>query len=842
MQQRPAFIISAFEALSSDSLKNEESALGILEKISDPSCPDVYREQWAKYLAKMGFDSLVDSVLDKIEGDVNNSKVVFPLLGIIKDLKKTTKQKRRIDKVIEQILPQVNQDQGLNENLASLIKDMIDPDLINVISIATCDWPLNKSAGSSIIQILNNCKKDSVKTINALLRYVNTGQWNTNKGHILPNLNKSYSEKPIDVIRKTFENANPNYGECRNYLRQNQNIPNNKEAFVRNITKSLEFFAKECYEDEERLRRYLPTYFNELQTILVPLFKTEILNEDWHLCAKNCLYPLIRLSSKTVTEKLEALNDGLKKLINRFLSNPSTGEKFVERVADDWLVTQNRTPSKYILTEGCRLNEHRAKILEVLIRTASNYCYNGSKATKDRIQFQKWVSKDIVSSWKQESKEFLARYLTEDDVFNEWVYDTLHEHNLIDVSIIVKGLTSTISEPYTTKLLEDLIERYTSDAKNILVQNINNGRTPKIRETAAKTAGLIFDYKIKSHCPNSVLEALHERFTEQNKEVRETAYVSLGKICSEESIDPLLEAKSQEKKLEGVIKQSLDNIFARVSKEEPSQDNIEVIIIWIRVIGKLDDKRGFQLVKPFVDPSTAHPEKAIRIAVVEAIGRVGSSQDIPFLEKLRAEESHLPKMVNGIDRAIGFISNIGDFELLEIMRNLTDKHPTFSDPKLDLAAIFGDKAETIKSQCHQAYKSWLSGSYSLYATLLDNVCDLISKRILDAFKDELFQDDDRKYVSLRRSSKVNSRYEFLKSKADFKLIGSCFGTVHALRVEAPIPHAEDSQTERPKTELSAEDGQLAKDNFINAITKSVQMLKKKVFSHTDGAPSTTPTL
>ena len=166
----------------------------------------------------------------------------------------------------------------------------------------------------------------------------------------------------------------------------------------------------------------------------------------------------------------------------------------------------------------------------------------------------------------------------------------------------------------------------------------------------------------------------------------------------------------------------------------------------------------------------------------------------------------------------------------------------FSDPQLDLVKIFSDKAGPIKTQCFRAYKSWLNGDYSLYATHLDNVCDLISKRLLDVFKDELFGNDSGKYVGLRRSNKVNSRYEFLKSKSVFSLIGSCFGIIHALRVEAPIPHGEYTQTEREKTDLSPEDGELAKKNFINAISKSVEMLKKKVSSHTHGTASRSPTL
>jgi len=426
----------------------------------------------------------------------------------------------------------------------------------------------------------------------------------------------------------------------------------------------------------------------------------------------------------------------------------------------------------------------------------------------------------------------LFQNLAKDAVFNEWVYDTLSDNELLDSPIIVQGLNLRPSETYTIKLLQDLIERYTANAENLLVQNISNGRTPRIRATAAKAAGAIFEYAKTRNCPSTVLGALHERFTDQSAEVREASYVSLGQISSEQSIDVLLEAQAKDNELKHVIRDSLDKIFMRFSHARPSEDNTEVTIAWIKVIGKLGDNRGLELVKPYVDPSTAHPEKTVRIAAVDAIGNVGRSDDIAFLEEVRREESHIRDMTNRIDRAIALISNVGDFELLEILRKLTDEHLAFSDPKLDFAKIFGNKATVIKSQCFKAYRSWHSQNYSLYSTHLANVCDLISKRIMELFKDELFQGNEKRYVSVRASQSSENRYDVIKGKFD-PVIGSCFKTVHALRVKASIAHPEDSKTEQPKAELSPEEGELAKENFINAITGSVEMLKKKVFGETN---------
>lgn len=829
-KQKPhELLLSAFEALSSASLRNENSALFILRKISDPSCQNIYREQGAKRLVEMGFDSLLDHVLDSIEEHISNSKVLFPLLGIIEGLKKSVKQKGRIQKVIEQILPSWNQDQPLNENLVALIKNIIDPNLVDTISTATCNWQLNRPAGTAITEILNTSPKSSVKTINALLRYADTGQWNTNKTYILENLNQCYLERPIDVIRKTFENDTANYVQCRNDLTVKRNTPETREAYVKNITKSIQSFVKQRQEDIQMVNRYLSHYFEELKKILLPLFKDTIRDEDWYLCTKKCIYPLINILSQTPTDKRESVDKALTNLIDAFLNISKTCNEFVKRASDDWLVSRFRTPSKYILTQGCKSDKHKGNIIETLIERASRYFYKGSSAARDEVQFQNWVSKNIISIWKEESRESLLIYLTKDNEFNEWVYERLYDHDFVDGYVIAKGLESRVSEPYAIRLLEDLIERYTDDAENILVQNINNGTTAQIRAAAAKSTGAIYDYKIKPQCPKIVLEALHERFTEQNREVRKAAYISLSRICSEQSIDPLLEAKSKDKKLEDIIRQSLDNIFARFSEARPSEDNVEATIAWIKLIGKLGDKRGFKLLKPYVDPASYHVSEAVRIATVQAMGIVGASDDIPFLEKLKETESHLPGLIKEADRGIGFISNIGDFELLDIMRQLTDEHSTFSEPTLDLTRIFDKKAQSIKNHSFQAFKAWNSQNHSLYVTHLDNVCDLISKRIMEVFRNELFQGDDKKYVSLKTSDKPDNRYNFLKGKFD-SVVGSCFIVIHALRVKAPIAHAEDSKTEEPKRELSPEEGELARENFINAITRSVEMLKKKVFT------------
>jgi len=827
-----ALVLSAFEALSSTSLRNEKSVLVILNKISNPSCENPYREQGAKHLAKMGFDSLVDPVLDKVEENVADLKVVFPLLGAIKNLKKDDKQKQRLRRLIEQILPQVSQDQALNENLVSLMEDIMDADLVEVISIVTSNWILGKSAGRSVVRILDACPKNSPKTIIALLRYAETPQWNSNQSYVLPNLNKCYYEKPTHVIRKTFENDKPNYGECRDSLRLKQNTQEHRDAFVRNITESLQMFFKERQQDRSAFNAYVSLYFDELRKILSPLFQQSISDEDWRVCTKNCLYPLISALPKTAQEKRELLDHSLTGLIDNFLNIGATCTEFVERASSDWLATRTRSQAKYILERGTEIEKHRKTTLELLICRASDYSWKPESATRDEIQYQKWVAKDIVSAAKEDSREFLVQNLAKDNVFNEWGYDTLHEHNLLDVSIIIKGLTLKISELYTTKLLEDLALIYTPAAEDILVQNIKNGRTVNIRAVATKAAGNIFDHKVSSGCPNTILGAVHERFTEQRKDVREEAYASSGKICSDQSIDPLQKTMVKDTKLQGAIKQALDNIFAKFADAKPNEDDAEQTIAWIKVMGKLRDKRAFPLLKPYVDPSTYHRNKTVRMEAIKAIGMLATSEHIQFLENLKDLESHEPELIYEIDRAIGLASNVGDFEFLDIVRKLTDNNSTFSDPKLDLPQLFGDNAKSIKYQCVRAYKFWLGEDYSYYATHLNSVCDAVSKVMMDVFKDKLFGEDDKKYISLRRTDKAISRYNILKSKPGFQLIGSCFGTIHALRVEAPVAHGEDSHTDQPKTDLSPEDGQLAKRNFINAITKSVEMLKKKTFPET----------
>lgn len=818
-------ILSAFEALSSDSLRNLESALSILDKITDPSSGGVYIEYGVKYLARTGLNSLVDSVLDKIEEYEADRKIVFPLMRLLKDLKHKKIQRNRIHKLIERILPTIDQNQQLNNDLALIMKATVDENLLDIVSAATCGWDLNMPAGSLIIEILNMVPKNSPRTVDALLRYAGTGQWNTNRNRVFPNLNDCYLDQPIYVIRKTFENKNPTYIQCRDYLRGQQNTDENRESLITNITRSIEASVKESHEDKEKLNGYIHIYFNELQIVLAPLFKSEISDRAWRVCTRNCLYPLTKISTEIGSAKRKSLDEGLKTLISGFLGNSRTGQRFIERTADEWLASRTRTFSKYILIGGCSFDEHRSKIIEILITRASDCFHKGNNATTNEVWFQKWVSKEIVGDWKQECKGILVEHLTKNDAFNEWVYDTLQEHELLDASIIAAGLTSRLSESYEMKLLGDLIENYTSKEEGLLLQKIRNGRSPKVRAKAVETAGRIFDYHERDQCPNSVLHAIHEKLSE-HREVRETAYVSLGLICSAQSIDHLLGARQKDKTLKSVIEKCLDNLFEKFSKAKPNESDVEKTIEWIRTIGKLGDPRGFQLLKNYVDPSTYHRDERVRLASIQALGKLGSSKDIPLLESLKETESHMPEFVQEIDRAIAQISNLGDFDILDIMQKLTEGNKVFTDPTLDLTRIFGNKSSLIKNQCFKAYKAWHDEDYSLYVTRLDSVCDLVSKRIFDVFKDEIFV-DEKQHISVRTSQNTDTRYGFIKAHFD-RTIGSCFSTVHALRVQADIAHPEDSRTEEPRAELTLEDGELAKDNFISAITKSIDKLKSKL--------------
>jgi len=830
MKREPYRLIScALEALSSETLRNEESAKVILDKISDPGCEEIYRQKGVEYLGQMGFQSIVDHTLDMIKQYPNNTNVVFPLLRLLTNLKPTKEQKHRVHEAIGTMLTIANPLATINADLVDVMKATLDEDLIDIITAKTFTWELNGPAGSPIVEMLRTCPKESPKTITALLRYAETPQWSVNKMYVLPNLNASYLENPLEVIRKIYESNNSNHKECRDYLRQQQNTADNREGLVKNICDSIEIFVLNRLEDIEQFKRYFSQYFGELQNIVPPLLKDSIDEINWHLTTKNCLYRLISLSTKLNADERSILEEELSKLIDNFLSNSKTGPEFVERTIDDCFLRQNRTAAKYVLTIACTREKHRKNTIHSLVRRAADFFQKQKTCTLDEKSFQKWVSQEIVQQWKEDCKPMLVECLIKDGKFNEWVYDTIHQHSLIDVKIIVRGLSSDISESYTIRLLEDLVGTYDKQAEEVLVQKIDRGQTTKIRTAAIKSAGTIFDCNTGRQCPNSILKAINERFTEQDKEVREAAYISLGKICSEQSIDSLLEAKIKDKKLGAIITKSLDNIFTKFSKTKPDQNNIETTIAWIKVIGKLGDKRGFELLTSYVAPSSYHRDESVRIAAVQAMGKVGSSENILFFENLKATESHVPKIVEEIDRSIGLISNVGDFELSEIFRKLTDNHPTFSNSQLDLAKILGDKTPTIKYQCLEAHKSWLKGKYSLYATHLDNVCDLVAKRILDVFKDDLFRGDGAKYVGVRRNKNANSRYEFLKANFNL-LLGSCFSTVHALRVENPIPHAEDTATDQPKEELSHEDGELAKSNFTTAITKAVEMLKSKLFA------------
>lgn len=821
-------VLCAFEALSSESLRNEESAKVILEKTADPGCQEIYRQKGVKYLAQMGFQSTVDPALDKIEQYLNNTEIVFPLFRLLTSLKGGKQQKQRVHQVIGTMLPTVNPRDTLNADLVGLMKATLDEDLIDILTAKTCTWELNGPAGGPIVEMLRACPKESTRTIKGLLRYADTPQWSVNKQYVLPNLNASYLENPLEVVREIFESDIRSRVECRDFLRQQQNTPTNREAMVKNICDGIEAFVQDPPDDKEEFNRYLSQYFGELGNIVPPLLKDGINENDWRLATNNCVYRLVKLSSKANAEKRSAISEELTKLIDHFFSNPRTGSQVVEKAINDWLVrTRTRTPAKYMLMDACAAEKHRSNAIRILIRRAAGFHDKGGVPTDEESLYQKWVSENVVARWEEEAKPVLDECLVENDEFNAWAYETLRVHDLLDCSIVVRGLTSKISDLYTMRLLEDLIPRYSADAENILVQKIRHGRPAKIRASGTTAAGAIFDYDVNPNCPNTVLGAVHERFSEQSREVREAAYVSLGKICSAESIDVLQKAKAKDTKLESVIKQSLDNIFARFSEAKPSEDNVDTTIAWIKVIGKLADKRGFEKLKPYVDPESYHRDEAVRIAAVAAMGLVGTSEHIAFLEELRQKESHFPELTREIDRAIGFISNIGDFKLLDVVRQLTDDDPAFSDLTLDLSTIFGKRAQSIKNHCFQAYKAWNSQDYSLYVTQLDNVCDLLGKTIIDVFRNELFGGNEKRYVSVKTSDSPENRYNLIKGKFD-SVTGSCFIIIHALRVKAPIAHPEDSKTEQPKRELSSDEGELAKENFINAVTKSVEKLRDKV--------------
>jgi len=828
-------VLHAFEALTSESLGNPESAEVILNKIGDPGCEEYYRQEGIKHLAKTGFPSLVDSALDKLEEHLENDKVVFPLCGLLAELRQTRKQRIRVQEAVEVLLGKTRPTQAMNPHLVRLMKAALDENLIDVVTKKTSTWELNGPAGSPIVELLNACPKTKVSTVTALLRYAESPQWSGNKGRVLPNLKEAYRENGKAVVRSLFESDRPAYRECRDYLRQQYNTPADRENLVANIREGIEAFVAAAGYEAERFERHLSEYFRELRNILPPLLKDSISDQAWQLATDRSLYPLIKLVSKCELEQRSALGGELSELIDDFLSNPTTGSQFVDRSADDWLVRRKRSAAKYVLNQACVAEKHRKSTIQIVVCRAARFFHKGEAITHEEGLFQKWVSQNVVGRWKTEAKSVLEGCLVEKDEFNPWAYDSLRVHDLLGPSVITRGLASKIAEAREIELLQDLVANYTPNAEAILVQKIRHGRTAGIRACATKTAGAVFDYSQNPTCPNSVLDAIHERFTEQSKDVREVAYASLGKIRSEQSIDPLSQVRTKDKRFRGIIEESLNCIFERFADAKPDESNVETTIAWIEVIGKLGDVRGFELLKPYVDSSSYHREQTVRKATIEAMGRVGSSDHIPFLQELKKKEEHVPDLIDEIDRAVARISNVGDFELLDIMRKLTDGHPAFDSPVLDLTRLFIKRTQVLKNQCFKAYKAWHGEEYSLYATRLDCVCDLVAKTLLEVFREELFGEDDKKFVSVSTSESPDTRYNFIKARFD-KVIGSCFNTVHALRVKAPEAHPEDAKTGEPRAELLADDAGLAKDNFISAVTKSVKKLREKVLL--PQAPST----